>query len=80
MLISNYLLSNDRDEGSDIANDHSSIEIPTSLENGQNGDNLELQSENEEIRSNETPAESLLQKQQNSVRDIIIYDEINNFT
>ena len=60
MLISNYLLSDDRDEGSDIANDHSSTEIPTSLENGQNGDNLELQSENEEINSNETPAESLL--------------------
>ena len=38
MLISNYLLSDDLDEGSDIAIDHSSIEIPTSLENGQNGD------------------------------------------
>ena len=36
-------------------NDRSSIEIPTSSENGQHGDNLQLQSENEEIHSNESP-------------------------
>ena len=55
-LSSNYLLSDDNDESSDIVKDHSSIEILTSLENGQVGDNLQLQSENEEIHSNESPA------------------------
>ena len=50
------LLSDDSDESSDIVKDHSSIEILTSLENGQVGDNLQLQSENEEIHSNESPA------------------------
>ena len=55
-LSSNYLLSDDSDESSDIVKDHSSIEILTSLENGQVGDNLQLQSENEEIHSNESPA------------------------
>ena len=55
-LFSNYLLSDDSDESSDIVKDHSSIEILTSLENGQVGDNLQLQSENEEIHSNESPA------------------------
>ena len=39
LLSSNYLLSGDSDEGSDIVNDHSSIKIPTSSENGQHGDN-----------------------------------------
>ena len=57
-------------------NDHSSIEIPTSSENGQHGDNLQLQSENEEIHSNESPP--VREEQQNSVREINIYDEINN--
>ena len=33
-LSSNYLLSDDSDESSDIVKDHSSIEILTSLENG----------------------------------------------
>ena len=33
---------------SDIANDDSSIEISASLKNGQNYDNLQLESENEE--------------------------------
>ena len=75
-LSSNYLLSDDSDEGSDIVNDHSSIEIPTSSENGQHGDNLQLQSENEEIHSNESPP--VREDQQNSVREINIYDEINN--
>ena len=75
-LSSNYLLSDDSDEGSDIVNDHSSIEIPTSSENGQHGDNLQLQSENEEIHSNESPP--VREEQQNSVREINIYDEINN--
>ena len=55
-LSSNYLLSDDSDEGSDIVNDHSSIEIPTNSENGQHGDNLQPQSENEEIHSNESPS------------------------
>ena len=55
-LSSNYLLSDDSDEGSDIVNDHSSIEIPTSLENRQRSDNLKLQRKNEEIHSNESPA------------------------
>ena len=55
-LSSNYLLSNDSDESSDIVKDHSSIEILISLENGQVGGNLQLQSENEEIHSNESPA------------------------
>ena len=75
-LSSNYLLLDDSDEGSDIVNDHSSIEIPTSSENGQHGDNLQLQSENEEIHSNESPP--VREDQQNSVREINIYDEINN--
>ena len=75
-LSSNYLLSDDSDEGSDIVNDHSSIEIATSSENGQHGDNLQLQSENDETHSNESPAVG--EEQQNSVRDINIYDEINN--
>ena len=35
MLISNYLLSDGSNEGSDIVKDHSNIEIPTSSENGQ---------------------------------------------
>ena len=61
---------------SDIVNDHSSIEIPTSSENGQHGDNLQLKSENEEIHSNESPP--IGEEQQNSVREINIYDEINN--
>ena len=55
ILSSNYLLSDESDEGSDIVNDHSSIEIRTSSENGEHGDNLQLQSENEEIHSNESP-------------------------
>ena len=75
-LSSNYLLLDDSDKGSDIVNDHSSIEIPTSSENGQHGDNLQLQSENEEIHSNESPP--VREEQQNSVREINIYDEINN--
>ena len=54
-LSSNYLLSDESDEGSDIVDDHSSIEIPTSSENGEHGDNLQLQSENEEIHSSESP-------------------------
>ena len=74
-LSSNYLLSDDSDEGSDIVNDHSSIEIPTSSENGQHGDNLQLQSE-KEIHSNESPA--VEEERKNSVREINIYDEINN--
>ena len=41
-LFSNYLLKDDSDEGSDIVNDYSSIEIPTSSENGQHGDNIQL--------------------------------------
>ena len=57
-------------------NDHSSIEIPTSSENGQHGDNLQLQSENEEIHSNESLPVG--EKQQNSVIKTNIYDEINN--
>ena len=75
-LSSNYLLSDDSDEGSDIVNDHSSIKIPTSSENGQHGDNLQLQSENEEIHSNESLPVG--EKQQNSVIKTNIYDEINN--
>ena len=75
-LSSNYLLSGDRDGGIDIVNSHSSIEIPTSSENGQHGDSLQPQSENEEIHSNKSPAAG--EEQQNSVRDINIYDEINN--
>ena len=75
-LSSNYLLLDDSDEGSDIVNDHSSIEIPTSSENGQHGDNLQLQSENEKIHSNESPPVG--EEQQNSVREINIYDEIHN--
>ena len=72
----NYLVSDESDEGSDIVNDHSSTEIPTSSENGQHVDNLQLQSENEEIHSNESPP--VREEQQNSVREINIYDEINN--
>ena len=60
---------------SSLVNDHSSIEIPTGSENEQDGDNLQLQGENEEIHSNESPA--VREEQQNSVRDINIYDEIN---
>ena len=75
-LSSNYLLSDDSDEGSDIVNDHSSIEIPTSSENGQHGDNLQLQSENDKIYSNESPP--VREEQQNSVREINFYDEISN--
>ena len=56
--------------------DDSSIEIPTISENGQHGDNWQLQSENEEIHSNESPP--VREDQQNSVREINIYDEINN--
>ena len=74
-LSSNYLLSDDSDEGSDIVNDHSSIKIPTSSENGQHGNNLQLQSE-KEIYSNESPAVG--EERKNSVREINIYDEINN--
>ena len=62
----NYLLSGDSDEGSDIVNDHRSIEIRTGSENGQHGDNLQLQIENDEIHSNESPA--VREEQQNSVR------------
>ena len=51
----NYLLQDESDEGSDIVIDDSSIEIPTISENGQHGDNWQLQSENEEIHSNESP-------------------------
>ena len=51
---SNYLLLDDSDGGSEIVNYHSSIEIPTSSENGQHGDNLQPQSEIEEIDSNES--------------------------
>ena len=40
------------------------------------GDNLQLQSKNEEIHFNESPA--VREEQQNSVRDINIYGEINN--
>ena len=76
ILSSNYLLSDESDEGSDIVNDHSSIEIRTSSENGEHGDNLQLQSENEEIHSNESPP--VREEQQNSVREANIYDEINN--
>ena len=76
IISSNYLLSDESDEGSDIVNDHSSIEIRTSSENGEHGDNLQLQSENEEIHSNESPP--VREDQQNSVREINIYDEINN--
>ena len=76
IISSNYLLSDESDEGSDIVNDHSSIEIRTSSENGEHGDNLQLQSENEEIHSNESPP--VREEQQNSVREINIYDEINN--
>ena len=43
------------DEGSDIVNDYSSIKIPISSENGQHGNNLQLQSENKEIHTNESP-------------------------
>ena len=75
-LSSNYLLSDDSDEDSDIVNDHSSIEIPTSLENGQHGDNSQLQSENEEIHSSESP--TVGEEQQSSVRDVNIYEEINS--
>ena len=74
-LSSNYLLSDDSEEGSDIVNDHRSIKIPTSSENGQHGDNLQLQSENEEIHSNESPPVG--EEQQNYVRETSIYDEIN---
>ena len=56
--------------------DYSSIEIATSSENGQHGYNLQLQSENDETHSNESPAVG--EEQQNSVRDINVYDEINN--
>ena len=75
-LSSNYLLSDDSDERNDIVSDHSSIEIPASSENGQHGDNLQLQSENEEIHSNDSPAVG--EEHQNSVRDINIYGETNN--
>ena len=75
-LFSNYLLLDDSDKGSDIVNDHSSIEIPTSSENGQHGDNLQLQSENDKIYSNESPP--VREEQQNSVREINFYDEISN--
>ena len=75
-LSSNYLLSDDSEERNDIVSDHSSIEIPASSENGQHGDNLQLQSENEEIHSNESPAVG--EEHQNSVRDINIYGETNN--
>ena len=44
-LFFNYLLSDDSDEGSDIVNDHRSIEILTGSENGQHGNNLQLQGE-----------------------------------
>ena len=36
-LSSDFLLSDDSDESSDIVNDHSSIESPTDSENGQHG-------------------------------------------
>ena len=62
-LSSNCLLSDEGDEGSDIVNDYSSIEILASSENGQHGDNLQLQSENEEIHCNESPP--VIQEQQN---------------
>ena len=55
-LSPNYLLPDDSDESSDIVKVHSSIEILISLENGQVGDNLQLQSENEEIHFNESAA------------------------
>ena len=50
-LFSNYLPSDDSDECGDIVNDHSSIEIPTSSENRQHGDILQLENGNEEIHS-----------------------------
>ena len=53
-LSPNYLLSDDSDEGSGIVSDHSSIETLTSSENGQYGNNLQLQSENGEIDSNKS--------------------------
>ena len=73
---SNYLLLDDSDGGSEIVNYRSSIEIPTSSENGQHGDNLQPQSEIEEIDSNESVP--VWKEQQNSVRDINVYDETNN--
>ena len=70
-LSSNYLLLDDSDEGSDIVNDHNSIEIATSSEKGQHGDNLQLQSENYETNSNKRPA--VEEEQRSSVRHINIY-------
>ena len=70
-LSSNYLFLDDSDEGSDIVIDHNSIEIATSSENGQHGDNLQLQSENYETNSNKSPA--VEEEQRNSVRHINIY-------
>ena len=75
-LSSSYLLSDDSDEGNDIVNNHSSIEIPTNSENIHQGDNLQLQSENEEVYSSQSPPVG--KEQQISVREINIYDEINN--
>ena len=45
-LSPNYLLLDYNDEGSDTVNDYSNIDIPTSSENRQHDDNLQLQSEN----------------------------------
>ena len=73
-LTSNYLVLDDSDEGSDFVNGHSSIDIATSSENGQHGDNLQLESKNDETHPNESPAVG--KEQQNSVRHINIYDEI----
>ena len=72
-LSPNYLLLDDSDEGSDTVNDYSSIEIPTSSENRQHDDNLQLQSENKKKSSL-----VVREEQQNSVRDINIYNEIDN--
>ena len=63
-LSSNYLLSDDSDGGSDIVNDHNSIEIPTSSENGQHGDNLQPQSENVEF----IPMKVLLLEKNNKIQ------------
>ena len=72
-LSPNYLLLDDSGEGSDTVNDYSSIEIPTSSENRQSDNNLQLQSESKKKSSH-----SVREEQQNSVRDINIYNEIDN--
>ena len=72
-LSPNYLLLDYNDEGSDTVNDYSNIDIPTSSENRQHDDNLQLQSENKKKSSL-----VVREEQQNSVRDINIYNEIDN--